>query len=608
MAIVKINNKIPTVDGKALSVRGGGTESPITFEQMNASVKAFIENVDYTDAAENVSHIDEYAGVSTAYRKDHPVGYDISVNDGKMVVTDIETEKVKASNVDVGTYQLINLAPTVEGSIYANESADHEIVKVGKVFPTGQLRQIKTIASNPYLGATNVRDIGGWACDGGTVKYGKLFRGGQPQEIDIPILVDQLGIRHDFNLVGRAEAAEDGYDVRSPLGVNNHVYDDYCWYSISKTALIKQTLTDIIDVVNKKEIPYIHCFAGADRTGTMLCLIEGLLGMGRSDIDKDYELTTFFTGTASSSDARRRNESDWQGLVAEINSYDGETFSAKIINFVLRLGIPAADINAFRHAMIDGNPTDLETEQQTITSVLTRCINTNDTETVYKWSAYHATLMPFGGYALDSVTVTMGGVDVTSTVYSDGEISIASVTGDIVITATTTASIVDIMPVSAENLNVRLETNFNHKSSNGDFITDLIPFDYRTVNKIVIKNGKTFIGDISQASGWDGNCRVGFYGAYPSGETHRLGIWYIDNAKINGSMHFVVDGDDLVCENIYTDAGTPGHSSRWEWSEAKYVIFSLTLYPTASTPIANVDEIENSGLVINLLYEETDEA
>ena len=25
----------------------------------------------------------------------------------------------------------------------------------------------------------NVRDLGGWSCDGGTVKYGKLFRGSE---------------------------------------------------------------------------------------------------------------------------------------------------------------------------------------------------------------------------------------------------------------------------------------------------------------------------------------------------------------------------------------------------------------------------------------------
>lgn len=50
-------------------------------------------------------------------------------------------------------------------------------------------------------------------------------------------------------------------------------------------------------------------------------------------------------------------------------------------------------------------------------------------------TAYAATVAANEGFELQSVTVTMGGVDVTASVYADGTVSIASVTGDIVITA-----------------------------------------------------------------------------------------------------------------------------------------------------------------------------
>ena len=48
--------------------------------------------------------------------------------------------------------------------------------KAGTLKPLDALRWIRTSA-----GATawNVRDLGGWPCDGGTVKYGLLFRGGK---------------------------------------------------------------------------------------------------------------------------------------------------------------------------------------------------------------------------------------------------------------------------------------------------------------------------------------------------------------------------------------------------------------------------------------------
>lgn len=51
-------------------------------------------------------------------------------------------------------------------------------------------------------------------------------------------------------------------------------------------------------------------------------------------------------------------------------------------------------------------------------------------------AAFTATLTADSG-ALDTVTVMMGGEDVTSTAYNDaGTVNITTVTGDIVITAT----------------------------------------------------------------------------------------------------------------------------------------------------------------------------
>ena len=49
--------------------------------------------------------------------------------------------------------------------------------------------------------------------------------------------------------------------------------------------------------------------------------------------------------------------------------------------------------------------------------------------------AYKATLTPEPGYSNLSVTVTMGGEDITQTAYADGKITVSKVTGDLVITA-----------------------------------------------------------------------------------------------------------------------------------------------------------------------------
>lgn len=54
-------------------------------------------------------------------------------------------------------------------------------------------------------------------------------------------------------------------------------------------------------------------------------------------------------------------------------------------------------------------------------------------------SAYSASVTANDGYALSAVTITMSGVDVTSSVYSDGAVDIEAVTGEVVITVTAEA-------------------------------------------------------------------------------------------------------------------------------------------------------------------------
>ena len=75
-----------------------------------------------------------------------------------------------------------------------------------------------------------------------------------------------------------------------------------------------------------------------------------------------------------------------------------------------------------------------------ITNNLTNCINSNVSTTIKENGNYLATITANINYKLGNVTVTMGGVDITSTSYSNGVITINSVTGNIVITANATAT------------------------------------------------------------------------------------------------------------------------------------------------------------------------
>lgn len=98
----------------------------------------------------------------------------------------------------------------------------------------------------------------------------------------------------------------------------------------------------------------------------------------------------------------------------------------------------------------------------TVTNNLTAVTNSNPVSSVVYGGSYTATLTWASNYELSTITVTMGGIDVTGTSYSSGTISIPSVTGNIVITAVATqktATLVSITAVFTQGGNVIYDTD-----------------------------------------------------------------------------------------------------------------------------------------------------
>ncbi len=81
-----------------------------------------------------------------------------------------------------------------------------------------------------------------------------------------------------------------------------------------------------------------------------------------------------------------------------------------------------------------------------ISTNLTDATIDNAAVSVEEGAAYTATITAKDGYELESVTVTMGGADVTASVYANGVITIPAVTGKVVITAKA------VKPVNYTNL------------------------------------------------------------------------------------------------------------------------------------------------------------
>lgn len=393
------------------AVRGITGAEAVTWHQCPEAVRSYLANVTYDPSDYSTSQIANYAPATAVVSNYKPIGQTAG---GVTHYNDVP-------NV---------LTPFASGG------------KAGTLKPLDTLRWIRTRESSAE--AWNVRDLGGWACDGGAVKYGLLIRGGRISAADRAVLVGQFGVQHEIDLRGKDGRDPSDGDVatESPLGgdVWFTIADKAAFYALTPVATWQIYLRCVIDAVTHREPVYFHCTAGADRTGTLACVLEGLLGMSQSDIDKDYELTTFYSGSGTDALARRRNETDWTKLINAINAVSGDSFRDKCVHFAVgTCGITMADINAYRAAMIDGMPETLHW-YQTISKNLTGCTISNAASQVDYGEAYTATIAAESGKTITSVVVKMGGADITATAYSagSGAINIAKVTGAVTITASAT--------------------------------------------------------------------------------------------------------------------------------------------------------------------------
>lgn len=76
-----------------------------------------------------------------------------------------------------------------------------------------------------------------------------------------------------------------------------------------------------------------------------------------------------------------------------------------------------------------------------ITNKLTNVSNSNSAIQVDYGNSYSATITANSGYEINSLSITMGGVDITSTAFNNNEINISKVTGDLIISISATETL-----------------------------------------------------------------------------------------------------------------------------------------------------------------------
>ena len=127
------------------------------------------------------------------------------------------------------------------------------------------------------------------------------------------------------------------------------------------------------------------------------------------------------------------------GLEITAETVEGDVFGyVEDDNTIVLNGNLADGTYSIKYEMENGTTVNIgnlvldSTVYYTVTNTLTNCTNSNSATKVAQGSAYSATITAKSGYELKSVTATMGGSAVS---VSNGKINIASVTGNIVITA-----------------------------------------------------------------------------------------------------------------------------------------------------------------------------
>ncbi|MBO7137690.1 MAG: tyrosine-protein phosphatase [Bacteroidaceae bacterium] len=336
------------------------------FNIENIRVREYMAEVTYT--AEDETKIKPY-NVAPPARRDTPEPATIFWTQNASATAQQVTWSLNADFTDAFTaevdlsdahYEIYNLLP---GQTYyykvtlTVDGTPTEIIN-SSFTTSGQLRQIYA------AGTGNMRDLGGWAtASGKPIKYGLIYRGAEwngeyqltPEGV---AALRAVGMKAELDLRIDWEAA---YITTSPLGSDvtycRITNEDYYESGMqNRKDLYLQDLQFIFDCVKNDKPVYFHCHIGADRTGTLAVILEGLLGVSESDMYKDYELTTF------SYYETHRYKENIDGILEYIGTLEGETLTDKFYTYChTELGLTAKEIADFRMKMLGTvYPTDVK--------------------------------------------------------------------------------------------------------------------------------------------------------------------------------------------------------------------------------------------------------
>ena len=242
-------------------------------------------------------------------------------------------------------------------------------------------------------GIYNVRDMGGYMTySGKRVKQGLVYRGGEITTMsggghyNTITEVAKKAFREDMGMVGGIELdlrgnsdISDNYKANGFAENGDIEYRQIAIKSYEETftkdgsgqnnpTTARANVAEIFEILkNADQKPvYYHCFGGADRTGTVGFLLNGLLGVSYEDLVIDFELTSYSSidneHIRNHLEGHQHNYDRWPKLIQQIQTdttggyaWDGEALlKDNIENFLKKAcGVPQETINKIREIMLE---------------------------------------------------------------------------------------------------------------------------------------------------------------------------------------------------------------------------------------------------------------
>ncbi len=348
-----------------------------SFSLVNPAVKAFSLTPDY-DTDYSYTYVQAFCEAS-GYRKDQPspvvLKWKSDAADFGAEVRVYETDGGKEwiYRTDTDEIAIYNLVPgrNYRYEITAlREDGGTTLMKKGEFVTDPDATRMLRVD-----GIQNVRDIGGYTgMDGKKVRYERIYRGSAMDDTSLKNLLiseegkrellERIGIGTDLDLRGANRYTESALGPDVDFYATPYSYQNYA--VALNTSTPKKYFKDMLEYIvaqltvyedesgtkhNAKPV-YIHCQGGCDRTGTVVFLLLGLLGVNESDLAKEYELSSL-SGIGS---YRTRNSAhyDYKGMVEAIKSYGDGEFSQCFESFAASCGIAEETVEKFRDIMLEG--------------------------------------------------------------------------------------------------------------------------------------------------------------------------------------------------------------------------------------------------------------